>query len=108
MDIMENCTEEFPDITEIANVVGCSRRQLERLFRDNIGLSPVRYYRDLRLDRAKRLLSETRLSCMEVVVACGFNGAESFRNAFRRRFGISPLGARRIAGASSATTGRTA
>ncbi len=53
--MMEGHRDELLSIELIAHEVGCSRRQLERIFKEEAGCSPVRHYRNLRLDRARQL-----------------------------------------------------
>lgn len=98
--LMENSLDDFLSIEHIVKTAGCSRRQLERIFKENVGASPMRYYRNLRLDRARQLLSETEMSSLEVAIACGFGDTSSFSEAFTRRFGVTPLTSRKIAGTS--------
>ena len=59
---MESCIEQVMDVGALAEAVSVTPRQLERLFDSALGQSPVRYYRNLRLDRAQHLLRETSLS----------------------------------------------
>jgi AraC-like DNA-binding protein len=57
--LMEANIEEPLSTDDIANLVGLSRRQLERLFKQYLGSLPSRYYLELRLQRARQLLLET-------------------------------------------------
>ena len=79
----------------IADEVGISRRQLERLFRQHTGVSPVEYYTELRVGRAHALLNETNLSIAEIAAATGFSGTSQLAARFRKRFGKSPGAYRR-------------
>ncbi|MBU2983165.1 helix-turn-helix domain-containing protein [Lentibacter algarum] len=67
-----------------------SRRQLERLFNRHCGTSPSRFIKEVRLERAKELLSETNLSVLEVSVACGFGTVASFSKSFSKRYNCRP------------------
>jgi len=87
---MENSLEEPLRAPALARIAGTSERQLERLFRRALGVTPVQYYLDLRLRRARVLLTQTRLPVMEVAMACGFASAGHFARAYRGRFGMSP------------------
>lgn len=58
---MELNLAEPISIEEIASRVKLSRRQVERLFRNHLGCSPVRYYLKLRLERAKLLLTQSKM-----------------------------------------------
>ena len=88
--MMSEHLEEPLPVPEIATFVGLSQRQLERLFAENTGTSPIRYYRDIRLDRARGLITQTDLPVLEVALACGFSSPEHFSRAYRIRFGVSP------------------
>jgi AraC family carnitine catabolism transcriptional activator len=88
--LMGDHLEEPMAVPDIAKRVGLSQRQLERLFADNTGMSPIRYYRDIRLDRARGLITQTDMPVLEVALACGFFSPEHFSRAYRLRFGIAP------------------
>ncbi len=88
--IMERNLEHLIGITEIAKAVNLSQRQLGRLFQRHTGVSPVRYYLDVRLDRARGLLTQTELPILEVAIACGFTSNAQFSRAYKTRFGLSP------------------
>ncbi|MEM7428231.1 MAG: GlxA family transcriptional regulator [Pseudomonadota bacterium] len=88
--IMERNLETPLRISEIAAQLDLSQRQLERLFRAHTGVSPVRYYVDVRLDRARGLVTQTELPISEVAVACGFGSAVQFTRTYRQRFGAPP------------------
>jgi AraC family transcriptional regulator, carnitine catabolism transcriptional activator len=75
---------------ELAAAAGYSRRHLERLFRDAVGKTPGEFYRGLRLDRGRNLLSTTDLTLMEISLACGFSTVSHFSKSFRARFGTAP------------------
>jgi transcriptional regulator GlxA family with amidase domain len=94
IEIMEANIEEPLELDSIAGRIDCSRRQIERNFKKHLSCSPIHYYRNLRLDRARQLLADTPMSCTEVGVACGFNSTTSFRRAYQQRFGASPYDGR--------------
>ncbi len=88
--LMERNLEEPLSVTAIAEHLGASQRQLERLFHIHTGVSPLRYYIDVRLDRARGLLTQTDLPVCEVAAACGFNSPVHFSRTYKARFGITP------------------
>jgi transcriptional regulator GlxA family with amidase domain len=57
--------------------------------------SPAEYIRNVRFERAKKLLRETSMSIPEVAEASGFSTAEYLANSFQKQLGISPLKYRR-------------
>ena len=88
--IMERTLETPLKISNIADQLGLSQRQMERLFRTHTGVSPIRYYVDVRLDRARGLVTQTEMPISEVAVACGFGSAVQFARTYKRRFGLPP------------------
>lgn len=88
--IMEETIEDPVPKFEIARLVGISMRQLERLFKHNIGVSPSRFYLTTRLDRARKLLRHTSMPITEVAFACGFETASHFAKCYRDYFKMRP------------------
>ncbi|QTD88503.1 GlxA family transcriptional regulator [Burkholderia anthina] len=93
--LMEANIEDPLTTDEIAGLVGVSRRQLERLFRQYLGAMPSKYYLNLRLLKARTQLQRTSKSVVQVSLACGFSSAAHFSNAYRERFGVTPREDRR-------------
>ena len=90
VDIMKaNLEDPLPPI-HIAQQVGVSTRQLERLFGKHMQSSPKQYYLTLRLEKAKFLLVQTDLSLTSIGIACGFKSQSHFSKCYRKHFGITP------------------
>jgi transcriptional regulator GlxA family with amidase domain len=96
VQLMKDNIEHPMTPTEIADEVGVSCRQMERMFAKYLGMSPKRYSDKLRLEHARELLMQTRLTVLEVAVACGFVSAAHFSKLYRKRFGIPPSAERGI------------
>src|SRR3546814_15677864 len=79
----------------IARRLEISVRTLELLFRQALGIGPGSYYLRLRLQAARRLLLDTRLSMQVVAVRCGFGSHSAFSRIFRQHFALSPSAYRR-------------
>ncbi|MBW8635965.1 GlxA family transcriptional regulator [Hoeflea sp. WL0058] len=90
IELMEANLSEPLSLLEIADFAGLSRRQIERLFRQEMGRSPARYYLEIRLDRARHLLVQSSMPVVEVAVACGFVSASHFSKCYRELYGRSP------------------
>lgn len=90
IELMEANLSEPLSLIEIADHVGLSRRQIERLFRQEMGRSPARYYLEIRLDRARHLLIQSSLPVVEVAIACGFVSASHFSKCYRELYARSP------------------
>ncbi len=88
--MMEQHLENAVAISTLAARTGMSHRQLDRLFRRFVGKSPVAYYRDIRLDRARSLVTQTDMPMSEISMASGFASQVHFSRAYRQRFGLAP------------------
>lgn len=110
VSLMEANLEEPLPTEDIARLVGVSRRQLERLFKQYLDNLPSRYYLDLRLNRSRQLLMQTSQSILQIGLSCGFSSGPHFSSAYRARFGITPREqrARRLQDQPGATTPGTA
>ncbi|EEH14834.1 Transcriptional regulator, ARAC family protein [Brucella ceti str. Cudo] len=90
IEMMEANLSEPQALINVAHTIGLSRRQVERLFRQEMGRSPARYYLEIRLDRARHLLLQSSMPVVEVAVACGFVSASHFSKCYRELYGRSP------------------
>jgi len=91
IQLMEDNLEEPLPIPALCQRVGISHRQLDRLFATHIRKTPTLYYRDIRLDRARGLVTQTEMSMSEIAVASGFTGQVHFSRAYSDRFGLPPI-----------------
>lgn len=94
IELMEANLEQPLSPSELASMIGVSKRQLERLFRRHLNITPARYYLTLRLNEAKRLLEQSSMPIIDVAIACGFNSAGHFSYRYRSYFSVSPRQAR--------------
>ncbi len=106
--LMESNIEEPLATDDIAQLVGVSRRQLERLFKQHLDSLPSRYYTELRLNRARQLLQQSSQSILQVGLGCGFSSGGHFSSAYRARFGVTPREQRRQPMISATESGETA
>ncbi len=92
---MENSAEDALSVSVLAARRGISRDRLERAFRAELGDTPGRYMRKLRMRRARDLLIHSRLPVREVALSCGYGDPSAFARAFRATFGVQPDSIRR-------------
>ena len=92
--LMKSNIEEPINVKELAGYVGLSRRHLERLFQVHLETSPARYYLELRVTEARRLLLQSNTSITNIALACGFVTTTHFSRCFKDYFGITPSLAR--------------
>ena len=90
IELMQETLEEPMSIADMAEQLSLSRRQIERLFKKYLGVTPNEYYYDLRVGRVYALLNETDLSVSEIAAAVGFSSTTHLATRFRKKFGTSP------------------
>lgn len=88
--VMEQHSDVCLGIPDVGRLLDVSHRQLDRLFKRYTGKPPAQFYRDLRLDRARGLVTQTELPLSEIAVATGFGSQVHFSAAYRKRFGLPP------------------
>lgn len=85
---------------ELARLCGCGVRHFGRLFHGHFG-EPLRARQtELRLAKARQLLSSTDRKILDVALESGYQSLSLFNALFKRRFGLSPSAWRRKAGMS--------
>lgn len=93
-DMMDRAYAEDLDVVALAASAGVSRAHFNRCFKQAFGETPHQYLLSRRLERAKALLRDNKLSVTDVCLAVGFSSLGSFGTQFRRRVGDSPTGYR--------------
>ena len=82
-------------VSDLAQRLSVSDRHLRRVFRAELGVTPVQFTQTQRLLLAKRLLTDTALPVTEVALASGFGSLRRFNALFRARYRLSPSDLRR-------------
>lgn len=77
-------------LSELAQALDCSSRQLSRRFVSSFGVTPNKLHATQRLLFAKQLLSESAMPITQVAFAAGFSSLRRFNDAFRRAYELSP------------------
>lgn len=90
VELMEANIKEPISQEDLADYVGLSRRQLQRLFQRHLDCAPSRHYLHLRLQRARELLQQTDLSLIEISSLCGFVSTSHFSQCYKEFFHHSP------------------
>lgn len=95
---MRSHVHEHFGVDELLNELPLSRRNLEYRFRDTLGRSPYDYLNQIRVDQAKRLLSDPHQSSLtKIAMSCGFGDLRRFRLVFQRLVHTSPAEYRQAA-----------
>lgn len=90
ISIMKSRLAEPARIKMIAEEVGISERQLERLFMSMLGNLPSEFYMGIRLRAAHRMLLTSTETLDVISERCGFSSPGHFSRAFKTYFGESP------------------
>lgn len=96
--VMEYIVECYSDsslsLTSVADRFGMSEVYFSSFFKEQSGRNFGEFLEGVRLEAAARLLAQAR-TVAEVADAVGYNSSNTFRRAFKRRFGVSPSAHRR-------------
>ncbi|MGG6263720.1 helix-turn-helix domain-containing protein [Leptolyngbya sp. AN03gr2] len=87
--IEEHLADEL-SIATLAALIPMSQFHFARAFKGAIGEPPHRYITQRRIDRAKMLLSVTKLSAAEIAYQVGFSNQSHFTAQFRKTVGMTP------------------
>lgn len=85
----ENITNPI-SISDLAYLSGKSLSTFKRDFQDLYHTSPLKWIRNQRLDKAKKLLAETSLSVTDVCFSTGFENVAHFSKVFKLQVGLPP------------------
>lgn len=92
--IEEHLNEPIP-LAVLADLVSLSSYYFCRAFRHSMGMPPHRYHMCRRIEQAKSLLADTKISVTEIGLSIGFNETSSFTAAFRKATDLTPTAYRR-------------
>ncbi|OZM71883.1 AraC family transcriptional regulator [Amycolatopsis antarctica] len=92
---------------DLAQSAMFSKFHFSRVFRQVTGISPGRYLSAMRIEEAKRLLTSTSLSIVDISHQVGYNSVGTFSSRFHNGVGVSPSTYRRREGAAPDEHGGT-
>jgi AraC-like DNA-binding protein len=90
--LIESRMSESLSVGWVARKVGVSVRSLQSGFRHSLGITPVQFIRDRRLERLHASLeaSDTNASVTQLMLECGIVNFGRFAQYYRKRFGCRP------------------
>ncbi|MEM7585871.1 MAG: AraC family transcriptional regulator [Acidobacteriota bacterium] len=100
---VEEHLHESLGVRRLAEVAGMRVRTFERAVQHFLGLSAGELVIKARVDRACRLLAETRHAVAFIAQECGYSDHSAFTRQFRSRVGLTPTGFRALRGRSDAS-----
>jgi len=90
IDVFSTNIEDPLRIADVAEQVGISARQLERVFVRTTGKTPLAYYRSIRMHKARHLLLYGKDSLIDIALAVGYASAATMSRFYVEEFGILP------------------
>ena len=81
--------------TDVADNINMGYSKFRRLFKEYTGYAPLQYIQELRLQRSKELLLSTNLSLTEIADEVGYDNADYFSTAFKKKNRITPAAYRK-------------
>ena len=88
--IIRDKLEDRTTIQEIAEQLGMGYSNFRKLFKEFTGVSPALYQQELRLQKAKELLSTTNISIKEIAYRLHFESPDYFSSKFKTKTGYKP------------------
>ena len=96
--LMHQMSFEAMSVTEIAQQVGTTKRELTRLFNKYLRMPPGEYWRNMRLNSARWMVVNTNRSIAQIAYECGFTDSSHLIRWFKKHFDTTPTKMRRIHG----------
>lgn len=84
-----NYTNPNFHIDAVAHLLYVSHAHMSRIFKEVMGLSPVRYLIEVRLNYAAKLLKDPETKVKDLCEACGFGDEAHFMKSFKKKFGMT-------------------
>jgi len=88
--VHEHYTDSI-SVEQLAQTAHISKRACFRLFQETLHMTPVEYIRSFRLQKACRMLANTKESVTQIAYSCGLGSGSYFGKIFRDAFGCSPV-----------------
>lgn len=90
LEIIHDDVNEWPQVSVLAQRLGCTRGHLHAVFRREVGMAPSDYVQRLRIKKACEWLSDGALSITDIAHDMGFASSQHFSRTFRKYLGLTP------------------
>lgn len=90
VDYLHLNVEERNEVNDLVDQFSLSRSTLQMLFKKYANTTPKSYINQLRLQRSKILIRESKMSLSEIASQLGYGSIQYFSRAFSREFGMNP------------------
>ena len=89
-EYMENNWYEDFDIIKTSKAACLSPSHLVRLFKKHMGMTPYKYYQDIKIEKLKKALRDENISISEAFASCGFGYSGNYARFFKMKVGMTP------------------
>jgi AraC family transcriptional regulator len=90
IDYVEAHLDQALTLDHLAAEAGLSTFHFAKMFRISFGMPPHRYVAERRVERAKQLLRDARITLAQAALVCGYASQSHFTAAFKAAVGITP------------------
>ena len=94
--INDNCTNPLISLDFLSDKFNNDSKYLSALIKNKLGIGFHEYITNLRIDKAKVLLTTTDLSQQDILEQCGFTNRQTFSRVFKKTTGSTPSEYKRI------------
>lgn len=77
-------------VSKLAELGYISSSCFNRKFRNEIGITPIEYLIEVRIEHAKTLLKRKNIPITDIAMRCGFGSNSHFSSCFHNRLGVTP------------------
>lgn len=77
-------------VTELAKTVNVSPKHLQKLFKDEMRMSPIQFIKHLRLEKAREILENGFLNVKQISYEVGITDQSYFNREFKKKYGLAP------------------
>ncbi|WP_264536285.1 GlxA family transcriptional regulator [Flavobacterium sp. N1736] len=88
---IESQYHSIEKLEEITKDIPTSARNMTRRFKQVIGIPPIEYLQNIRVESSKKYLEQTQLSISEIIEKTGYNDPKAFRKVFYKMVGMKPI-----------------
>jgi len=87
---------EYITLDTLSELTHMNKHYITRKFKERLGIPPISYLIQIRMDNAKRLLIETDITVKNIAENCGYTDPVFFNYYFKKLFGITPVEYRKL------------
>lgn len=87
--IQDNYSKDI-SLDDVSRVVGISPYYFSKIFKEEMGVNFIEYLTNIRIERAKELLTTSEMSMKEICIMCGYSDPNYFSRTFKKNVGVTP------------------